>query len=115
MSVKSMEDLFIATLKDIYYAEKQILKALPGMISKADNTDLKKALEAHLGETEGQVERIEKVETAIEPRFQEHFVAAMAIPHKTAAYPNLAAAVTLPAPKEATGGGGEPRRRRRAS
>ena len=36
---------------------------------------------------------LKKVETAIEPRFQEHFVAAMAIPHKTAAYPNLAAAV----------------------
>ena len=64
-------------------------------------------------EIEAVVERIEKVETAIEPRFQEHFVAAMAIPHKTAAYPNLAAAVTLPAPKEPTGGGGEPRRRRR--
>ena len=44
--------------------------------------------------------RIEKVETAIEPRFQEHFVAAMAIPHKTAAYPNLSSAVTLPAAKE---------------
>ena len=51
---------------------------------------------------------------AIEPRFQEHFVAAMAIPHKTAAYPNLAVAVTLPAVKEAGGGGGEGRRRRRA-
>ena len=51
-------------------------------------------------EIEEVVERIEKVETAIEPRFQEHFVAAMAIPHKTAAYPNLAAAVTLPAVKE---------------
>jgi ferritin-like metal-binding protein YciE len=56
-----MEDLFVATLKDIYYAEKQILKALPGMISKADNADLKKALETHLGETEGQVDRLEKV------------------------------------------------------
>ena len=65
-------------------------------------------------EIEEVVERIEKVETAIEPRFQEHFVAAMAIPHKTAAYPNLAVAVTLPAVKEAGGGGGEGRRRRRA-
>ena len=45
-------------------------------------------------EIEDVVERIEKVETAIEPRFQEHFVAAMAIPHKTAPYPHLAAAVT---------------------
>ena len=64
-------------------------------------------------EIEAVVERIEKVETAIEPRFQEHFVAAMAIPHKTAAYPNLAAAVPLPAAKEVASGG-EGRRRRRA-
>ena len=64
-------------------------------------------------EIEAVVERIEKVETAIEPRFQEHFVAAMAIPHKTAPYPNLAAAVTMPAAKEAVGGPGEGRRRRR--
>ncbi len=41
--------------------------------------------------------RIVKIETALEPRFQEHFVAAMAIPHKTDAFPNLATAVTLPA------------------
>lgn len=61
MSVKSMEDLFVATLKDIYYAEKQILKALPGMISKADNADLKLALENHAKETEGQLKRLEKV------------------------------------------------------
>ena len=58
------------------------------------------------------VERIEKVETAIEPRFQEHFVAAMAIPHKTADYANLAQAVRLPTPRE-PGAGGEGRRRRR--
>ena len=64
-------------------------------------------------EIEAVVERIEKVETAIEPRFQEHFVAAMAIPHKTASYPNLAAAVSMPAAKEAVGGPGEGRRRRR--
>lgn len=61
MSVKTMEDLFIATLKDIYYAEKQILKALPGMVNKADNAELKKALETHKAETEGQVERLEEV------------------------------------------------------
>lgn len=61
MSVKTMEDLFVATLKDIYYAEKQILKALPDMVKKADDPKLKKALETHKGETEGQVERLEKV------------------------------------------------------
>jgi uncharacterized 2Fe-2S/4Fe-4S cluster protein (DUF4445 family) len=51
---------------------------------------------------EALVRRIEKVETAIEPRFQHHFVEAMAIPHKTAAYPNLRKVVELPPPKEST-------------
>jgi uncharacterized 2Fe-2S/4Fe-4S cluster protein (DUF4445 family) len=64
-------------------------------------------------EIEEVVKRIEKVETAIEPRFQEHFVAAMAIPHKMAPYPYLAAAVVLPEAKD-TAAGGEGRRRRRA-
>ncbi|MBM3585098.1 MAG: DUF4445 domain-containing protein [Alphaproteobacteria bacterium] len=64
-------------------------------------------------EIETVVHRIEKVETAIEPRFQEHFVGAMALPHKTAPYPNLAKAVTLPAPKAATGPSGEAAQRRR--
>jgi uncharacterized 2Fe-2S/4Fe-4S cluster protein (DUF4445 family) len=54
------------------------------------------------GLIENLVRRIEKVETAIEPRFQHHFVEAMAIPHKTAAYGNLRKAVELPAPKEST-------------
>jgi uncharacterized 2Fe-2S/4Fe-4S cluster protein (DUF4445 family) len=49
---------------------------------------------------ESLVRRIEKVETAIEPRFQQHFVEAMAIPHKTATYPHLRKLVALPAPKE---------------
>ena len=48
------------------------------------------------------VRRIEKVETAIEPRFQQHFVEAMAIPHKTAPYLNLRKVVALPEPKEST-------------
>ncbi len=66
-------------------------------------------------EIEDVVRRIEKIETAVEPRFQEHFVEAMAFPHKTAAYPHLAAAVTLPEPKEAadSGGDGKDGRRRR--
>ena len=61
MTVRSMEDLFVETLKDIYYAEKQILKALPGMVKKAGDAKLKKALETHRQETEGQVERLENV------------------------------------------------------
>ena len=48
-------------------------------------------------EIEGVVRPVEKIETAVEPRFQEHFVEAMAFPHKTAAFPNLAQVVTLPA------------------
>ena len=54
------------------------------------------------GVIEALVRRIEKVETAIEPRFQHHFVEAMAIPHKTAAYENLRKVVDLPEPKEST-------------
>lgn len=60
MTVKTMDDLFVDTLKDIYYAEKQILKALPKMIKKAEAAELRKALETHLKETEGQVDRLEK-------------------------------------------------------
>jgi len=61
MTVKTMDDLFVAALKDIYYAEKQILKALPGMVKKANGPKLKEALETHRHETEGQVERLDKV------------------------------------------------------
>ncbi len=59
------------------------------------------------------VKQVEKVETAVEPKFQEHFVGAMAIPHKTAPYPHLAKAVALPAPKAAAPGDDEGGRRRR--
>jgi len=61
MTIKTMEDLFLETLKDIYYAEKHILKALPGMVRKASAGDLKNALETHRKETQGQVARLEKV------------------------------------------------------
>ena len=47
--------------------------------------------------------RIEKIETAIEPRFQQHFVEAMAIPHKTADHSNLRKALALPPPKDSAG------------
>jgi uncharacterized 2Fe-2S/4Fe-4S cluster protein (DUF4445 family) len=65
---------------------------------------------------EALVRTVEKVETAIEPRFQQHFVDAMAIPHKTAAYPHLRKVVTLPPPKsvaQAPLPGGRARRNRR--
>jgi uncharacterized 2Fe-2S/4Fe-4S cluster protein (DUF4445 family) len=62
-------------------------------------------------EIERVVRRIEKIETAIEPKFQEHFVAAMAIPNKTDPFPNLSRRVDLPAPKVTPAEGGRRRRR----
>jgi len=59
--MKSLEDLFINLLKDMYYAEKQILKALPKMAKHADSSELRRAFENHLKETEGHVERLEQV------------------------------------------------------
>jgi uncharacterized 2Fe-2S/4Fe-4S cluster protein (DUF4445 family) len=64
-------------------------------------------------EIEAVVRRVEKIETAVEPLFQQHFVEAMAIPHKTAAFPNLARVVTLPERKEPEPVGTDGRRRRR--
>lgn len=67
-------------------------------------------------EIEAVVRKIEKIETAVEPKFQQHFVEAMAIPHKTAVFANLAKVVTLPPPKEVQtlgDDGGERRKRRR--
>lgn len=59
--IKSMNDLFVHTLQDIYYAEQQILSALPKMIEKATDPELKTGFQRHLEETENQVRRIEKV------------------------------------------------------
>ncbi len=58
---KNLNDLFLDTLKDIYYAEKQILRALPKMAKAAHSDQLRAAFEKHHGETEGQVERLEQV------------------------------------------------------
>jgi ferritin-like metal-binding protein YciE len=60
-AMKSLEDLFVNLLKDVYYAEKQILKALPKMAKKAESDDLRQAFQHHLKETEGQVQRLEQV------------------------------------------------------
>lgn len=61
MATKTLDNLFHDTLRDIYYAEKQILKALPKMARGAQDPQLKAAFEKHKAETEGQVERLEKV------------------------------------------------------
>ena len=58
---KTLDDLFLDTLKDIYYAERKILKALPKMARGAQSDQLKKAFEKHKDETEGQVERLQQV------------------------------------------------------
>ena len=58
---KTLDDLFLDTLKDIYYAEKQILKALPKMAKAASSPELKAGFEKHHDETEGHVERLEQV------------------------------------------------------
>ncbi len=58
---KRLEDLFLDTLKDIYYAEKQIVKTLPKMAEAAQDPKLKAGFEKHLKETEGHVERLEQV------------------------------------------------------
>jgi len=58
---KTLDDLFLDTLKDIYYAEKQILKTLPKMAKAATSPELKAGFEQHLEETEGQIERLEQI------------------------------------------------------
>lgn len=58
---KKLQDLFLDTLKDIYFAEKKILTALPKMAKAAQSDDLRAAFEKHEGETEGQVARLEQV------------------------------------------------------
>ncbi|WP_159713612.1 YciE/YciF ferroxidase family protein [Geminicoccus flavidas] len=59
--IKTMDDLFVHQLQDIYYAEQQITKALPKMISKATNPQLRSGFEQHLRETENQLQRLEQV------------------------------------------------------
>jgi ferritin-like metal-binding protein YciE len=58
---KTLDDLFLDTLKDIYYAEKQIVKTLPKMAKAATSPQLKAGFEQHLDETEGHIERLEQV------------------------------------------------------
>ena len=59
--IKTLDDLFVHTLQDIYYAENQITKALPKMIGLATDPQLKQGFQTHLGETENQIKRLEQV------------------------------------------------------
>jgi len=67
---KTLEDLFHDTLKDIYYAERKILKALPKMKRAAQAEELKAAFDKHMQETEGQIERLQQVFEIIGKRAQ---------------------------------------------
>lgn len=70
--IKTLDDLFVHTLRDIYYAEQQIAKNLPDMIEKATDQSLKSGFETHLSETQNQIGRLEKV-------FQMHGVEAQGV------------------------------------
>lgn len=59
--IKTLDDLFVHTLQDIYYAEQQITKALPQMIKQTNDPQLKQAFETHLGETQQQIQMVEQV------------------------------------------------------
>src|SRR3954451_7988146 len=59
--IETFDDLFVHTLRDIYYAEQQIAKSLPEMIEKATDQTLKNGFETHLAETKGQIVRLQKV------------------------------------------------------
>ena len=58
--MKTMEELFTALMQDVYYAEKELTKALPKMAKEAEDKDLKRAFTEHLKETEGHIKRLEK-------------------------------------------------------
>jgi len=61
MELESLQDLFVDSLKDLYNAETQITKALPKVIKTASSPELQQALESHLKETEGHVQRLEQI------------------------------------------------------
>jgi len=58
--IKTLDDLFMHTLQDIYYAENQNTKNLPTMVEKAANSELKAAFQKHLAETQGHVKRLDQ-------------------------------------------------------
>ncbi len=58
--VHTMDDLFLHSLQDIYYAEKQIEKSLPDMVAKASDGELKKGFQMHLKQTRGQIKRLDQ-------------------------------------------------------
>ena len=63
--IKSVDDLFLHSLQDIYYAEHRIEKALPEMIAKASDAELKKGFSMHLKQTKGQIKRLDRAFKAL--------------------------------------------------
>jgi len=59
--IDTFDELFVHTLQDIYYAEHQIVKALPDMVAKASDVELKKGFRMHLKQTQGQIKRLDRV------------------------------------------------------
>ena len=59
--IKSLDDLFVHTLQDVYYAEQRITKALPQMIAKVTDSQLQEGFRSHLEETKNQIKRLEQV------------------------------------------------------
>jgi ferritin-like metal-binding protein YciE len=68
MEMATLKDLFVHEMKDLYSAEKQITEALPKMIQKARDPELKAALEDHLGTTEKQLGRVERILRSLDTR-----------------------------------------------
>jgi ferritin-like metal-binding protein YciE len=60
MKIKTMDDLFFGLLQDVYYAEKQLVRALPKLAKNSSNPDLQRAFTSHLEETKGHVQRLEQ-------------------------------------------------------
>jgi ferritin-like metal-binding protein YciE len=70
MPIKTMEELFLHGLEDVYFAEKQIVKALPKMAKAVKSKELKQAMEHHLEETREQVKRLDKVFKLLDEKAQ---------------------------------------------
>lgn len=68
--IKSFDDLFLHTLKDVYYAERQILKALPKMAKAAEDPQLREAFMTHRDQTQQHIERLQEVFEALGKRAQ---------------------------------------------
>ena len=77
MTIKSIEELFVHELSDIYSAEKQLTKALPRLARAADNPALADGFTTHLAETEGQIERIDRIVEILDIRLKRIKCAAM--------------------------------------